>query len=58
MQELRSRMNTVLPNTIKDFEDALRKPQYKDDPRMHEEAEKVITANNALKAVEAEADKQ
>ena len=58
MQELRSRMNTVLPNTIKDFEDALRKPQYKDDPRMHEVAETMTNAYNMAKAQKAQAEER
>jgi hypothetical protein len=58
MQALRGRMNTELSNSIKDFENPLRKPQYKDDPRMHESAQRVTHAYNALKAQEAQADKQ
>ena len=54
MQELRSRMNTELPNSIKDFEDALRKPQYKADSRMHEPAHRVINASNFVKEIQAQ----
>ena len=54
LQELRSRMNTELPNSIKDFEDALRKPQYKADSRMHEPAHRVINASNFVKEIQAQ----
>ena len=58
MQKLLTRINTVLPNSIKDFEDALRKPQYKDDPRMHEPARRVTNVVNIVKEAQARAQKQ
>ena len=58
MRELRSRANTLLLNGIHDVEDALKKPQYKDGPRMHEVAETMTNAYNMAKAQKAQAEKQ
>jgi hypothetical protein len=58
MPELRSRANTLVLNGIHDVEDALKKPQYKDDPRMHEVAHTMIRAYNAAKAQKDQAEKQ
>ena len=58
MRELRSRANTLLLNGIHDVEDALKKPQYKDDPRMHEVAETMTNAYNMAKAQKAQAEER
>jgi hypothetical protein len=58
MPELRSRANTLVLNGIHDVEDALKKPQYKDDPRMHEVAQTMTSAYHIAKAQKAQAEKE
>ena len=58
MPELRSRANTLVQDGIHDVEDALKKPPYKDDPRMLDVAHKMISAYNAAKAEKTQAEKQ
>jgi hypothetical protein len=58
MSELRSRADTLVLNGIHDVEDASKKPQYKDDQRMHEVARTMIAAYNAEHALKAEAEKK
>ena len=58
MPELRNRANALVLNGIHDLEDALKKPQYKDDPRMHEAAHTMIRAYNAAKVQKGQAEKQ
>ena len=50
MPELRSRANTLVLNGIHDVEDALKKPKWKDDPRMMEVARSMNVAYNMAKA--------
>jgi len=49
MPELRSRGYTLLLNAIHDVEDALKKPEWKDDPRMREIAHSMNLAYNMAK---------
>ena len=49
MPELRSRGYTLLLNSIHDVEDALKKPEWKDDPRMREVAHSMTLAYNMAK---------
>jgi hypothetical protein len=58
MPELRSRANTLVLNGIHDVEDALKKPEWKDDPRMMDVAHTMIRAYNAAKAEKGQAEKQ
>jgi hypothetical protein len=50
MPELRSRANTLVLNGIHDVEDVLKKPEWKDDPRMMEVARSMNVAYNMAKA--------
>ena len=50
MPELRSRANTLVLNGIHDVEDVLKKPKWKDDPRMMEVARSMNVAYNMAKA--------
>jgi len=58
MPELRSRANTLVLNGIHDVEDALKKPEWKDDPRMRAVAHRMTRAYNAAKAHKAQAEKK
>jgi hypothetical protein len=58
MPELRSRANRLVLNGIHDVEDALKKPQYKDDQRMLEVAETMTSAYNTAKAEKTQAETQ
>ena len=58
MPELRSRANTLVLNGIHDVEDALKKPQYKDDPRMREVAHTMTRAYDTAKAEKTQAEKK
>ena len=49
MPELRSRANTLVLNGIHDVEDVLKKPEWKDDPRMMEVARSMNVAYNMAK---------
>src|SRR6516225_11211618 len=56
MPELRSRANALVLNGIHDVEDALKKPEWKDDPRMMKVAHRMTRAYNAAKAHKAQAE--
>ena len=58
MPELRSRANTLVLTGIHDVEDVLKKPEWKDDPRMMEVAHSMNLAYNMAKAQKAQAEKQ
>jgi hypothetical protein len=58
MPELRSHANTLVLNGIHDVEDALKKPQYKDDPRMREVAHTMTRAYDTAKAQKTQAEKK
>jgi len=58
MPELRSRANTLVLNGIHDVEDALKKSQYKDDPRMREVAHTMTRAYDTAKAEKTQAEKK
>jgi hypothetical protein len=49
MPELRSRANTLVLNGIHDVEDVLKKPEWKDDPRMMEVARSMNVAYQIAK---------
>src|SRR5215469_14885177 len=55
MPELRSRANALVLNGIHDVEDALKKPEWKDDPRMMEVAHSMNLAYNMVKAEKTQA---